>query len=737
MRLRRKSRLLNDAIEALDQRLIQAKDDPLRAFSLLTPIELEFVKGELDQCITSRIYYLENYHCILPETGTPSTLWPIWDLQYLIEEAIVKEKDRTGQAKVIVLKPRQSGGTEYSTGVMCHATFFTPNAFSLVVAQNPEVAGHVQRKINTSWDFLPWWLRPERQYHSKGEYLEFQRKDQISRQANPGLGSVFVTTHAQRESGVAIGRTVRFFHGTEVSRWASGEIYTADIEPSMNAPDTLGILESASWSDSGFFRNMWDEAVESSDPEWIPVFLPVYRAKKFSLPLKIGQKFVLTVEEQSSKERALREEGFRIDDSFFNWRRRRVQAAIKRNGDPYSHYAAYPMTAKEAFQSTGTMAFPRHKLDFQEQTFVRNPIWHGAVVFQGMHSPGRLIGEEVKPGQYLQKRILENNLWIWEFPKPGSETYYIGADVSTGQAFDFSGAPVWRVGKGGSPDVQVAEWHGKIAPTDFAKVLYGLGYLYNQAELAVEYNGPGVTTGDYLFVNLEYPKLYRPRRLDKIGNQMASYVHWITTHKTKTRIVTRMQECLLDNSIIIRSQVLLDELRKFRISSISVQGQISYSGLEYPDDDLMGALIGLFCLRETLEEFRSPTYADDASRNSPTRGARPSGGGFVYGVYDQWTRMMAQCSTESEAQKKILGHPGWVIRPIPISRVNTAYSVIHHGRGAENELWRQGVDQKEITPGLAYQYRMAHEGARAMEESDADDLNQVLAGQEWESAELE
>lgn len=744
MALRRQYKILNEAIEALDQRLIQAKGDLNKAWQSLTPVELQFAREEISNCISSRLYYFQNYHVIQPEQGILSILYPLYDHQHMIEEAIQKERDRCGWSKIIVLKPRQSGGTEFANAVMCHCTLFTPRAYTLTVAQNPEVAAHVQRKVNTCWDSLPWWLRPERQYHSKGEYLEFQRKNELDRAFDPGLGSVFVTTHAERESGVAIGKTIRNFHGTEVSRWGSGEIFTADIEPSMNALDTMGIMESAAFEDQGFFVNMWNEAVESSDPDWVPVFLPVYRAKKYSLPIKPGVTFTLTIEEQASKDRVGREEGIVISDEFFNWRRLKVKAAIKRDGTPYQHYSAYPMTPKEAFQSTGIGAFPRHKLDFQEKTFVQPPTWHGQILFQGMHAAGKFLGEEIKPGQAIPKRETENQLWIWEYAKP-SETYYIGADVSSGQAHDYSAAPVWKVGKGGSRDVQVAEWHGKISPTEYAKVLYALGYYYQWAELAVEYAGPGVTTADFLFINLEYPKLYRPRHLDRIGKQMAAYAHWQTTMKTKTRIVTKMLESLLEDSIEIRSQVLLDELRKFRISSISDQGHISYSGLDSLDDDSMAAMIGLYCLRETLADYRSPASQDDASRNSPSRGARPSGGGVVYGIYDPWTRQRGQTTDLRKAEELVRANPGWVIRPILVTRANTAYSVIHHGRGAENDLWRQGVDQREITPNLVQNYRMKFDAQGKLEpvarveygSTDADDMNSVMAGQDWESADLE
>jgi hypothetical protein len=745
MRVRRRNALLNDAIEALDEVFLRAKSDPLLAFSRLSNLELEFVREEIENCVTSRAYYIENYHIIKSERGETMGMYPIWDLQWLIEEAIQKEREATGQCKVIVLKPRQSGGTEFSTATMSWCTFFTPHAYTLTVAQDPDVAMLVQNKITFAWHSLPWWLRPEIKYHNHGEYLEFQRGNSTVRQRDPGMGSIFVTTHAQRMSGVAIGRTVRFFHGTEVSRWASGSIYTADIKPSMNAPDTLAIMESASFDDKGFFRRLWDSAVESEDSEWVPVFLPAYRAKKFAwprYPLKMGKPLSppLTQEEANLRERAKLEENFKIPDEFFNWRRRKIRESIEETGYPYDAYSSFPVTPKEAFQSSGTGAFPRHKLDEQEQKFVRKPKWHGVILFQGINQAPQPICEEVQPGQLLLKREHANQLWIWERPDP-SETYYIGVDTATGQAADFSAAPIWRAGKGTAPDVQVAEWHGKISPTDFAKTLYALGTWYNKAEISVEYLGSGITTGDYLFGTLEYMNVYRPRNKDRIGKQLAAYVHWQTNYKSKTLIIVRMVEALLEGSIIIRSQSLLDEMRKFSISSVSPTGQISYAGLDEHDDLVMSAMIGLYCLRETLLDLKSPNYSTDGAKFSPSHGARPGGGGISYGVYDQYTRQRAQTRDLIKAQELVAANPGWVIRPIPITRANTAYSVIHHGTGAENQLWRQGVDQKEITPGFVSAYRMRFDGDGKLVsvpvaqagDSDADELNDAMAGMDWES----
>jgi hypothetical protein len=731
MRLRRRLKNLNDAISALDEILRRAKGDPLLALSRLSPAELQFVREEITSCVTSRRYYLENYHAIQTEQGEIKGMFPLWTHQEMIEDAIVRERERTGQSKVIVLKPRQSGGTEYANGVMCHCTFFTPQAYTLTVAQSAETAAHVQRKVNIAWDNLPWWLRPERMYHSKGEYLEFQRKDEIARQMNPGLGSVFVTTHAERDAGVAIGKTIRFFHGTEVSRWGNSEIYTADIEPSMNARDTLGIMESASLDDQGFFRNLWDESVEDPESDWIPVFLPAYRAKKFSWPLKLNEKFQRTEVEQAAYDRVLREENFRITDEFFNWRRRRVKSSIKRTGGPHAHYAAYPMTPKEAFQSSGNGAFPRHKLDLQEQQFVRRPKWIGEVYFQGQRIAPRLPVEEVQPGQLLLKRELpgSSRFHIWELYQPG-EKYYIGADTALGrEGGDNSACVVWKVGRGREPDTTVADWNGKLPPTEWAKTLYAIGQLYDMAEIACEYAAEGMTTANALMNDLDYPNLYRPRQRDKVGgNQLMHYLHWITTMKTKPLIVAQMVEALLDDSVEIYSQLLLDEMRKYVVTSVSATGYTSYAGGDGHDDHCMGAMIGLFCLRETMPEFRNSEHSLDPSARSPTHTAK-MGQGAVYAIFDEWTRMRGQEKDIVKAQLICKKNPGWTIKPILVTRANTAYSLIHHGRGVENQMWRGGMDSKEILPASIHAWK----GARVdVESSEVDGFDEMVLGGEWQ-----
>lgn len=495
-------------------------------------------------------------------------------------------------------------------------------------------------------------------------------------------------------------------HNSEVSRFSSTEIYTQDIEPSMNALDTNGIAESTGFGAEGLFYNMWIEAIEG-ESDWVPVFLPAYRARKFSLPLTPRQiPFKLTEPEESIRERVKLEEKFIITDEFFNWRRRRIKSSIKRTGFDYAHRESYPVSWRDSFQFSGNKAFPRHKLDYQKEVCERRPLYVGEIIFKGKNAPAKLLMNKMTDadGNYLdiplEKRERENRLYIWELPKPG-EVYYQAVDVGGGNdGDDFSVSEILRAGAGASPDVQVAEWVGWEQPKAFAKIVYALGTYFNRCETAVEYAREGMTTANEL-VELEYPNLYRPRHRDRIGSQLAAYLHWQTTGKTKPLIKAQMSETLLENGVVIRSQYAIDEL-----AACVKDGSSFCAPSGGHDDSSMALTIALFCLRETMPELHaSAESAADGGNTAPSRGARASGGAVVYGIYDQFFRLRTQTSDLAKAEEFCQKNPGWQIKPIKVSKANTSYSVIHQGGGVEQEMLRGGFDSWDITPGVIGQYR--------------------------------
>ena len=635
---------------------------------------------------------------------------PLFDLQLMVEDAISTSVAENGRSFLVILKPRQSGITEYSNGVMCWRTFFLPNAFTLTVAQDPPTAAWVQRKVNVAYDRLPWWMRPERMYHNRGEYLEFGRKDETMRSSDPGLGTILVTTHAMRDTGVAIGKSIRSLHLTEVSRWPSSDLYVSDIKPTMNAPDTIAIAESTAWGSNGFFYNLWQGAndPEDDDGDWKPLFLPGYRDGKNRRIIRPKQQpFILTDAEKKVTTRVKMEEGFDIPNEFWNFRRRGMKDSIKESGFAYGHLECFPISPREAFQSSGMGAFARHKLDEQEAN-VRKPNWVGEIIFQGRGVVPKVLLEYMiaKDGSYRDVNLppresVGGRLYLWEQPDPG-KIYYISGDAGEGIGQDPSVVEIIRAGFLNEPDVQVGEWVGYEPPEAFGRIVYAIGHYFNRAEVAIEYNGPGTATADYLMNQLEYPNLYTPRNTDRVKNPFKPFLHWQTTSKTKPLLRAKMNETLLENGIIIQSEYTLAELR-----ACEVEGE-SFAALEGHDDAAISICIGLYCLRQTMLELRRPATDGDKTAGSPAvRHLHPPVGAVIYGVYDQLFRLRAQKRTLREAEEIVEKNPGFQIKPIMVSKANTAFSVIHHGQGIERELYQAGMVDRDITPELVSQYGIA------------------------------
>lgn len=703
MRVPRRNNELNDIVEVLDARFIEAGNDFARAWDLVRPDELAIIDHELERCITDRRYYLENYHCIRTESGHIKTLYPYWTHQEIVWDALVKSLAEKGCARLVVLKPRQAGLTTWTGGITFHSTIFVPHAFSLTMAQDQRVSLEIYNRLLDAYNMLPWWLRPEFASKQQGLHVIFQRLDEKRRVTDPGLGSTLIVSDAQKSTGIAIGRTIRFAHFSEVSRWPDAEVFTADIEPSMNAPDTIAIMESTAYGRNGLFYNMWQGSVEG-ETGWTPVFIPVYRVRKYFIPLTIGEKLTLTDDEKALRERVKKEENFSIPATFFKWRRTRLRQTIAKTGREDSHLESYPVSPGEAFINSGFCAFPKKCLNEQEQRYVMDPPLVGEITLAGtdqptpdLHAPTAL---ELKKPKHFSR------LWVWEAPDANDAVeYQLAADVASGDGLDYSDACVIRVGVGGEPDTQVAEWHGLVNPSQFARIIVALAIWYHNCEIACEYQGPGITTGNDLLQVYDYPNLYRWRHSDKITQSATPYVHWMTTSKTRPQLFDRMNECLLDHTVVLRCRYLIEEMRDCG----RFEGSTRMEGIDNNDDAAFSFMICLFTLRERRR--LSGDWGQSHSIPSQLQPKSPQ----VFGVYNQFMQQVHQAPTEEKAREWVklqeakykVSLTSWRIVPVMVMHANTAWSPIHDGTGAERELYQMGVSPRDITPDVINSYRQS------------------------------
>lgn len=167
----------------------------------------------------------------------------------------------------------------------------------------------------------------------------------------------------------------------------------------------------------------------------------------------------------------------------------------------------------------------------------------------------------------IEKRGIDKEYWIWEYPIPG-KTYIVAADVARGDGRDKSAAVVFEL----ESMRQVAEYNGKLTPKEFGGQLFLIASEYNNALLVVERENVGWNTVQEL-IDRAYPQLFYMsadfkyidvhRQLSSIFNEKKLVPGFSTNSKTRPLLISKMEQYLEDQSVIIQSQRLINELYTF------------------------------------------------------------------------------------------------------------------------------------------------------------------------------
>jgi hypothetical protein len=163
----------------------------------------------------------------------------------------------------------------------------------------------------------------------------------------------------------------------------------------------------------------------------------------------------------------------------------------------------------------------------------------------------------------------KGRLAVWSHPAP-NRRYLITADVGKGANSEDAATAEAR---GDNPSAAlvfdafkrevVARWYGQVDPTEFGRILFGLGVYFNNALLAPEvWPGPGIATGAKL-VEMGYENLYRRTVWDGQGRETRQDVGWTTNEASRQEAIAALQFCIQHTKITLRDQVVLDEMYSF------------------------------------------------------------------------------------------------------------------------------------------------------------------------------
>lgn len=185
-------------------------------------------------------------------------------------------------------------------------------------------------------------------------------------------------------------------------------------------------------------------------------------------------------------------------------------------------------------------------------------------------------------------------------PQPDKE-YFIGADVATGRASDYSAFTC--MDKQGE---EQAVFKGRIPIDKYAKLLGDTGQLYNWATIAPESNDVGMAVTTKL-QDEGYPKLYYYQKMLKKKGKSRPEVDkspgWLTTQKNRSVIIENLEQDIREEYVIIKDPFFVQEaytfiydglgrpvaMGKHRANNSAVD--IDLEGDVYSDDSIFGKAI--------------------------------------------------------------------------------------------------------------------------------------------------
>jgi hypothetical protein len=472
--------------------------------------------------------------------------------QLALCRAVEQMYDRGEPVRIIVLKARQLGISTVSEGILFNWMFMHPGSQGLVIAHENDASQSLFEKSQIFWDNWP--FKPL--YDIKYATQKRLSWDNIH-------SSLRIATARNAQSGRS--RTLHAVHASECAFWEDPEQLMVGLRQSIpNKHGTIFIAESTANGVGNWFHKTWTDAVRGEN-EFLPLFFCWWRHPEYRLP-------VYTVHERNldDDERELLRLGATMEA--LEWRRYAIPNLSQGNIDAFRQ--EYPSTPREAFLTSGNNVFPLESLErkcYRPQRGAR----------------GYLVDLEDGSVRFVEDPSGSFTIFKWPSRDRSYGSYFVGGDPSRTTMGD--GACIQCINR--TTFEQVAVWHGKCNPIDFAHHMARLGHFYNTAELSPEIEGPGYATIGAL-VEMGYPNLWRHRWADKHQGKLSVSIGWSSNYQRKHWAIGRLTSLIADGSLTIHDHETYNQLCNYVVLENGNMG--NSSEWDY-DDAVMALAIAVIC----------------------------------------------------------------------------------------------------------------------------------------------
>ena len=550
------------------------------------------------RCLMDYAYFAETNHRIQSEDNE---LIPfvLNDEQKIVEEIIADIQKAGRLVRLWILKGRKQGISTYWTSRSHwlltakgkfkkdkngNTTFagIAKNQNAVIVAHDPKTTQYLYEMFKR----LDANVQPELQQDKlkcNGYQIHYQNEARTGLDSTIMLGSADV-------SDFGSGMTLTIRHCSELAKFPAENVKSLLTSLDNTMPfnkNTYELNEStAKGIGNAFHRGFtgcryvytvfqdanqvpgWSLTInENADPMNIAssIFIPYFIASKYRMTPPEGFKRTLEEEEWRNK--------YNMSDEQIYWTRWCL--ANRCGGDKATRRQEYPQNALEAFVSSGEPAF-------DTETILR--------LKDLCEPPVARYDCLISNGQFISKA--DGAIKVWKEPV-FSNNYVISADVSEGLAHgDFHSADVLEHDTG----EQVAHYHGKMEPWEFASLLIAIGKRYNEAWLVPEKNNHGQQVIQEL-LKADYPNIYM-EMIEEPPAKPRKRFGWVTTgsgDRKKQALIDNGKKIISEGNPGINDPLTYEEMLNFKRQA---DGKERADNGTF-DDAVMSWLIGQY-VRETL-----------------------------------------------------------------------------------------------------------------------------------------
>ena len=548
-----------------------------------------------------RLWYMENFLKIRDKKSNLIS-FTANNAQRKFNEIVDADTKNKKPHRYIILKARQLGMSTFTEGYIFHDTITRPLVNSLIIAHEEKATTNLFNMSKLFYDELPMALKPMTKYNNGKELIfENPTNDAEEKLRNPGLRSK-ITLATAGTSDTGRSGTFHNVHVSEIAFFPNPEnTMLALMQCVPDEPNTFVCLESTANGIGGYFYDMWYAAVNGEN-DFTPIFFawfdePLYKSEFESEDIR--EAFISEIETLipdvegnliHTDEWFLKEQ-FGLSYEQLYWRKKTI--ANKCGGDVELFKQEYPSTPDEAFIASGRPKFNLKAVQEYELACTEPDV----------------ICEMTRQGKNVKLISSEKgSLKIWKMPVDG-ETYVVGADVAEGLITgDYS------VGIVLDSDLNVcAKWRGHIDPDLFGKELVKLGYLYNEAYLAVENNNHGLTALKFI-LNEDYYNIFYTKQYDKTNDTTTKKIGWSTNVRTKPIAIDKLAEFIREKFLGIWDLEIVMELYSYIIDD---KGKTNAQEGKH-DDCVMALAIAL----QAFLEGRGEDYIPEVSKDDMDKSER-------------------------------------------------------------------------------------------------------------------